>query len=75
MGPTWKGLWGSKVSLKGGGTAAVDAEYVRTSVRTPGDARREDAMGTMPAYGEDRISDTELDSVVKFIEELGEPST
>ena len=70
VGPTWKGLWGSKVPLKGGGSVTADLAYITSSVRDPNAERRDTAAGVMPQYGPDRLSDTDLASIVAYLKEL-----
>lgn len=70
VGPTWKGSFGSSVTLKGGKTATVDAEYLERAIRDPNAERRSDAAGTMPMFDSDRISDEEIAQIVAYIEDL-----
>lgn len=69
-GPTWKGLFGSTVTLKDGSKVKVDADYLVRAVREPNAQRRDDATGQMPTFDESRISDAELDQIVAYIEDL-----
>lgn len=70
VGPTWKGLWGSTVTLSDGKQVTVDRAYVKRSIREPSAQRREGATGTMPAYGDDRITDDQIDDLVAFLKAL-----
>ena len=70
VGPTWKGLWGSKVPLKGGGSVTADLAYITRSVRDPNAERRDTAAGVMPQYGRDRLSDADLAAIVAYLKEL-----
>ena len=70
VGPTWKGLWGSTVTLSDGTEVTVDRAYVERSIREPSDQRRDGASGAMPAYGDDRITDDQIDDLVAFLKAL-----
>jgi len=70
-GPSWKDLYGTEITLKGGKQLTVDAAYIEQSVRDPSSQRRDDATGVMPMFDEDRISDADLASIVAYIEDLG----
>lgn len=70
VGPTWKGLFGSTITLKGGKTTTADVDYLERAIRDPSDERRADAAGTMPLFGSDRISDEELAQIIAYIEDL-----
>lgn len=70
QGPTWKDLYGARIELAGGEEVTVDADYIERAVRAPADERRAGIGGVMPKYGEDRITDAQLDDVVAFIREL-----
>jgi len=69
VGPTWKGLYGSKVSCAGGITAVADEAYLRESIRLPaakivhGFEKSETAM---PSY-EGVISDAQIEAVILYI--------
>lgn len=69
-GPTWKGLFGSTITLKDGSKVTVDADYIVRAVREPNAQRRDDATGQMPTFDEDRISDAELAQILAYIEDL-----
>ncbi|MFN8051992.1 MAG: cytochrome c [Acidimicrobiales bacterium] len=69
-GPTWKGLYGSKITLKGGGTVTADAAYIERSIREPNDQRRADANGVMPTFDESRITDAQIAEIVAYIKDV-----
>ena len=76
VGPSWKGLSGETVTLKGGDEVTIDAEYLRRAVRDPNAERRDDAKGQMPMFDEARLTDDELDQIVAYIEDLStEPAS
>lgn len=69
-GPTWKGLAGSQVELKGGETVTADEAYLRTAIV---EARSETVDGyanIMPDYGS--LSDDEVADLIAYLQDLGE---
>ena len=74
VGPSWKGLMGETVTLKGGDEITIDADYLKRAVRDPNAERRDDAKGQMPVFDESRLSDEELDQVVAYIDDLSKAS-
>ena len=69
-GPSWKGLYGARITLTGGKKITVDDAYLRRSVREPNAQRRSDATGQMPTFDEDRLTDAELAEVIAYIKDL-----
>ena len=68
VGPSWKDLWGSQVTLNSGKTVTVDRQYIIDSVRTPDAfARKGFSTGVMPTLD---VSDQELDDVIAYIQSL-----
>ncbi len=73
VGPTWKGLWGSKREL-GDGTIVkkVDAVYLKESILEPGNKVAKGFENTgvgMPSYL-GVVQDWQIDSVILYIESL-----
>jgi cytochrome c oxidase subunit 2 len=69
VGPTVKGLWGKTEKLQGGGTAAVDENYVRESILEPGKriaAGYEDVMPPTP------LEERDLLGVIEYLKSLKE---
>lgn len=66
-GPAFTGLFGSTVELADDSTVIADAEYLFESIRDPG-AQVVAGYG-FPMPGND-LSDTEIESVITYIEEL-----
>jgi cytochrome c551/c552 len=72
VGPTWKGLAGSRVSFTDGTSALADPEYLRESIQKP-TARivkgfdKSDAG--MPSY-EGILSDPQIESLILYIQSL-----
>jgi mono/diheme cytochrome c family protein len=72
VGPTWKGLAGSRVRFTDGTTAVADADYLRESIRKPAvkivkDFDKSDAG--MPSY-EGILTDAQVEALVVYIESL-----
>ncbi len=69
VGPTFKGLYGSRVPLEGGATvAAVDA-YIRESLYEPGAKVVKGYQNIMPSY-KGTISDRDVDAITEYIKTL-----
>lgn len=68
--PQLKGIWGTNVSLEGGGSATVDENYIRESVLQP-QAKIVKGYNTvkMPPFG---LNDKEVDAIVAYIKSLGQ---
>ena len=69
IGPSWKGIWGTKVLLEDGRTVVVDAVYVRRSIL---DSQADIVVGfprAMPRFA-GQISDEEVADLIAFIESL-----
>ena len=68
VGPSWKGIFGSSEALEGGGSATVDADYIRESIREPNAKIVEgflpDLMPVLP------LTDADIDAVIEYIESL-----
>ncbi len=68
VGPTWKDLWGSQVTLNSGETVTVDRQYIEQSVKEPDAfARQGFNTGVMPNLN---VSDQDLDKIIAYIESL-----
>lgn len=67
VGPAWKGLAGSAVSLADGTTVLADTEYLTRAITDPDAEMVEGYTIRMP---ENTLSDAEVASVVAYIEEL-----
>ncbi|MEQ8716495.1 MAG: cytochrome c [Acidimicrobiales bacterium] len=67
VGPSWRGLAGSEVSLLDGTTAAADPAYLRRAITEPGADIVEGYAVRMP---ENVLTDGEVDAVVAYILEL-----
>lgn len=70
IGPTFKALFGSTVTLADGKTAAVDEVYLRDSIVDPNKQLVKGfAAGTMPTF-KGQLNDEELNALVAFIKSL-----
>ncbi len=70
VGPTWKGLFGSKVPLDNGQSVLADEAYLRESVLQPGaKIVKGFSPGVMPSYT-GRVSSGELDETIAYIKSL-----
>lgn len=72
IGPSWRGLWGTTVTLDDGSQVVADEAYVRASARTPDAQRRPGDWVRMPTFSPDQLSDTELDLIIAYLRELGD---
>ena len=66
-GPAFTGLFGSTVELADGSTVVADADYLFESIREP--SAKVVAGYGFPMPGND-LSDTEIESVITYIQEL-----
>jgi cytochrome c oxidase subunit II len=64
VGPTWKGLFGKRESLEGGGTVQVDEAFLREFIRNPQSRDIKGFPNVMPPIP---LADEELDALVGFI--------
>lgn len=67
VGPSWQGIYGSAEALEGGGSATVDDDYIRESIKEPGLKLVEGFGDLMPVL---EISDAEIDSIIEYIKTL-----
>jgi cytochrome c oxidase subunit 2 len=68
-GPTWKGLFGRKVPLQGGGSAMADENYVRESILDPQAQIVAGFQPVMPTF-KGRLSDQEISAIIAYIKTL-----
>jgi len=66
-GPTWKGLYGSTVTLADGRQVVADEDYLRRSILQPQADIAQPALGQMPTIP---LTQAQLDRLVAFIESL-----
>jgi cytochrome c oxidase subunit 2 len=67
--PTFLGLYGTTEPLAGGGSAAVDENYVRESIVNPHVKIRDGYEPVMPSY-QGRLSDAEISAIIEYLKTL-----
>jgi len=67
VGPTFKGLWGSTVTLADGSTRVVDDGFVRSMILHPSTTP---VKGFEPVMPEFQLNDLEIEELVQFLKEL-----
>jgi cytochrome c oxidase subunit 2 len=71
VGPTWKGLAGSQVTLSDGSTVTVDDAYLREAIIDPNTKVRQGAApGVMPQNYKDQLTDEQLTDIIEYIKTL-----
>jgi cytochrome c oxidase subunit II len=68
IGPAFKGLYGSNVTLTDGSTVVADDEYLRRSIVDPSAQLTDGYTLKMP---ETELSDEDIEAVLAYIRELG----
>lgn len=68
-GPTWKGLYGSRVPLEGGKTAVADDAYIRESILDPGAAIVMGFPRSMPSF-RGTVSDRDIADITAYVRTL-----
>lgn len=69
VGPSLKGLFGSKIGLANGSTVDGDENYIRTSLLNPQAQSRPGFPPSMPSF-EGQLSDKEIAGLIAFIKSL-----
>ncbi len=67
VGPTFKGLWGSKVELTDGTTATVDEKYVEDMIESPG---VKTVKGFPPIMPKLPVSHQEIEQIIEYLKAL-----
>lgn len=69
--PPLEGLFGSRVTLRGGGSAVVDESYLRRSILEPNAdiVADYDAPSAMPSY-QDQLTERQLMQLIEYIKSL-----
>ncbi|MCG3195844.1 MAG: cytochrome c oxidase subunit II [Candidatus Omnitrophica bacterium] len=70
-GPTFKGLMGHEVALKGGTTIVVDENYIRESILEPNAKVVAGFQPVMPTF-KGRIKDEEITAIIEYLKTLTE---
>ena len=72
VGPTFRGFYGSTVTVRSAGRTKkilADADYIRSSIITPGADVADGFPNTMPS-GRDVLSDREVDEIVNYLKTI-----
>lgn len=69
VGPTWKGLYGSQVTLEDGSTVEADEEYLRESIVDPNAKVVKGFPPSMPPFGT-LFDDQQIADIVEYIKTL-----
>lgn len=69
VGPTWKGLYGSKVELESGDTVTVDDAYIKESIETPNAKIVKGYPAAMPSF-KGVLSDQQINDVIAYMKTL-----
>lgn len=70
VGPSFKGLFGSQVSLDGGRTVTADTAYIRKSILEPNaDIVKGFPKSVMPAFG-GTLTDEQISDIIQYIKSL-----
>jgi|SRR5579871_2900512 len=67
VGPTFKGLWGSTVTLADGSTRIVDENFVKSMILHPSATP---VKGFEPVMPEFQLNDMEIEELVQYLKEL-----
>lgn len=71
VGPSWRSIWGTEVTLADGTTRMVDAAYIQASIETPSAfARAGFPPGVMPSF-QGQLRPGQITSLAAYIESLG----
>jgi cytochrome c oxidase subunit II len=69
VGPTFKGVFGTSVSLADGSSAPMDANYIRESLMYPQAKARPGFPPSMPSF-EGQLKEHEITGIIAYIESL-----
>ena len=73
-GPTWEGLYGSEVELKGGETVTADDEYLRTANLHARDETVDGYANIMPVY-DGKLTDEQVVDLIAYLQDLSPDPT
>ncbi len=71
LGPSWRGLWGSRVPLEGGQEIEVDAAYVTESMMDPNAKMHAGFKPLMPSF-RGQVSAGETAAIIEYMKSLSE---
>lgn len=69
IGPTWKGLYGSKVTFTDGSTAQADEQYIKEYILTPNTKVVSGYQPVMPSF-KGQLSDDDVTALIAYIKTL-----
>ncbi len=72
VGPTFKDLAGSEVTLEGGEQVTADEGYLRTSITDPG---KQVVEGFKPIMPERTLTDAQIDQIIAYLQAIGSSPT
>ena len=70
VGPSWQGIFGKTETIEGGGTAVVDADYLRESIVDPAAKIVAGFANSMPTNFGDTLSADDIANIIAYIESL-----
>jgi cytochrome c oxidase subunit 2 len=70
VGPTWKGLYGSNVSLQDGTTVVANDDYLHNSIVNPGAQIVQGYPDLMPKTYKDQLNDAQIRALIEYIKSL-----
>jgi cytochrome c oxidase subunit 2 len=70
VGPTWKGLAGSQITLQDGSTVTADDTYLVEAIVDPAARIHQGFPPIMPAAYKDTLSEQQIQDIVAFIKTL-----
>jgi cytochrome c oxidase subunit 2 len=72
VGPSWKGVYGSQVTLDDGSTVTADDAYLTESIKDPGAKIVQGFTNLMPAdiVQQNNITDKQIGDIIEFIKSL-----
>lgn len=72
QGPSFKGSFGTTISIAAGGTVLMDENYIRESILNPKAKIHAGFQPVMPTY-QGMLKDPQIDALVAFIKSLNQP--
>jgi len=69
VGPSWKGVFGTSVSLSDGSSVKMDENYIRESILYPQAKSRPGFPPSMPSF-EGQLKEKEIEGLIAFIKSL-----
>jgi cytochrome c oxidase subunit 2 len=70
VGPTWKGLYGSTVTLENGSTVTADETYLTESIKNPAAQIVQGFQNVMPPTIAQQMTDAQISDIIVYIKSL-----